>query len=295
MSITMPRVGGPWWGVLVVVAACNSSFPPVLQTSSNDRDDSGVGLDANTVPTDAGEIDIPASNGSWQVDSDVTLYGTGSGSLGAIDLQHGVGTITFSGMKANAFFLASSRVPTTASGAVDDYMEVIAVQPGRIIVTWIECDTTNLASAYYETTDGIDTSVPVSASGTCNIVEQPTAESVSEPATSIPAPRVVTGFTIAGSQLAFDGSGAGQAEFGGATWTAFPFHTLDCTGCATEGWYELHTLFVDPALTTACVGILYLWEPPPNGVALAYLACLPSVTNPTGAAQIALDATWTKG
>src|SRR5579883_3186507 len=111
----MPRVGGPWWCVLLS-AACNSSFPPVLQ-SSGVEDDSGAVHDTGTTRVNAGSIDIPASNGSWQADADVTLDGDGAGDLGAIHLQHGVGTVSFGGAAANAFYLAGSPIPTGTSGA----------------------------------------------------------------------------------------------------------------------------------------------------------------------------------
>jgi len=288
----MPRVGGPWWGVLLA-AACNSGFPPVLQSSSVE-DDSGVLRDAGTTPIDAGKIDIPASNGAWQADADVTLDGDGAGDLAAIHLQHGVGTITFGGAAASAFYLAGSPIPMGTSGANSGrYLEVVAVQPGRIVLAWVECDASNLTFVYYETTDGIATAAALRASGVCNVVQQPTAEPFAAPATSILVTSVVSGFSVAGPQLSFDGSGPGRADFASATWTAYPFHAIDCTTCMAPGWYELHTLFVDPTSSTACVGILYLWEPAPNGVDLAYLVCLPSVTNPAGAAQLSLDATWT--
>lgn len=293
----MPRVGGPWWGLLLA-AACDSSFPPVLQSST--AGDSGFAPDSGMSGTDASrsQIDIPASNGSWQADADVTLDGSGAGNLAAIHVVHGIGTLSFAGTEASVFYLAAAPVPMGTSGsdsglAMERDLELIAIQPGRIILAWITCDAADLAYLYYETTDGIASAASMRTSGTCSVVAQPVSELVAIPATTIATPRVVSGFTISGQLLSFDGNGPGQATFGGARWGTYPFHAIDCTSCAAQGWYELHTLFTDAAGQAACVGVLYLWPSVPTTIELAFPVCFPSIASPVPSGQM-FAASWTK-
>jgi hypothetical protein len=128
----------------------------------------------------------------------------------------------------------------------------------------------------------------------CDVVDQSTAEAVSLPDLSMPAPVVVSGFTITGPQLSFDGMSAGKAAFDGTTWEMFPFHTIDCSACASPGWYELHSLFWDPSKRAACVGILYLEESATTEVELAYLLCMPGVTSPIANDQLFFGSSWTQ-
>jgi hypothetical protein len=263
--------------------------------ASEETDDAPAGPDGDAGPTG---IEVAPSQGSWQADEDVTLTGAGSGDLGAISIAHGLGSITFQGAPVDAFYFVGSMVPlgTDAGGdsslAEERDLEIVAVQPGRVILTWVTCYDSELAYVYYETTDGIASQKSQPASGTCDVVDQSSAEAVSLPALSIPGPAVVSGFTITGPELSFDGTLPGKATFGGATWAMYPFHTIDCTACASPGWYELHSLFWDPSKRAVCAGILYLEESPMTEVELAYLLCLPGVTSPIANDQLFFGSTW---
>lgn len=265
----------------------------VIANDDEDAPDDDV-VDAGT------GIDIAASQGTWQADEDVTLEGAGSGDLGAISIAHGVGTLTFQGRPLDAFYFVGSSVPLGDAGsdsglAQERDLEIIAVGPERIVLTWITCDDGDLAYVYYETTDGIASSKSQPASGMCDVVDQTSAEAVSLPPLSMGPPTVVAGFSITGPQLSLEPSTVGTATFGGATWTMYPFHVIDCSACATPGWYELHSLFWSPSKRAACAGILYLEESAMTEVELAYLLCLPSVTSPIANDQLFFGSSWTKG
>jgi hypothetical protein len=233
-------------------------------------------------------LEVPPSRGTWHADADVTLQGIGHGDLGAISLSHGLGSITFRGAPASAFYVSGTAIPPGkdggGSGAADSGPEpnrdfqIIAVQGDRIIVTWVGCYGGDLAFVYYETTDGIASQQPDRASGYCDIVDASATEAVDLPALSMSPPALVRGFTIAGADLSFDGVSTGRATFAGASWSMYPFHAVDCSACDVSGWYELHSLFRDEASGNTCIGILYLTADAPNQVSLDYTTCLPAVT-----------------
>ena len=292
--------------MLVAVCGCSSSgespadsgAPEASTGGGDDASSAGPDADAGAGPT---TIAVSASLGTWQADEEVTLTGSGSGDLGAIAITHGVGTLTFQGTAVDAFYFVGSVVPLADAGAdsalaQERDLELVAVQPGRVILAWITCYEGDLAYVYYETTDGLASSKSQPASGTCAVVDPlSTAEAVSLPALSMPAPAPVTGFTITGPQLSYGATSGGKATFAGTTWSMFPFHVIDCSACASPGWYELHSIFWAPGKRAACAGILYLQASSTTEVELAYLLCLPGVTSPIANDQLFFGSSWTKG
>jgi hypothetical protein len=279
----------------LVAAALAGCSAPADDTTA----DAGEGgADAAEEP-DAGivSIDVPATQGTWTVSEDVSFAGKGGGQLGAIAITHGTGTITFHGETAEAFFLVSTSTPTgTGDGGAysgERDFEIVAASPDRLILAWITCaNGTDLAYVYYDSTDGISSNAELLSSGTCTLVTQTTDEAVALPALSFPPPAVAPGFTISGAKIAYDGQSPGSADIAGSTWALYPFHVIDCTACATPGWFELHSLFFDPASSSASLGILYLQQAAPSSVELAYFIRLPSVDDPIGQ-QLVYPATWT--
>jgi hypothetical protein len=67
---------------------------------------------------------------------------------------------------------------------------------------------------------------------------------------------------------------------------------IDCTTCATPGWFELHSLFYDPATSSLSFGIVYLWQNRPDLVEIAFFIRLPQLDDPIGD-QLDDTATWT--
>lgn len=282
----------------VIAVGCSSSSNDNESTSSSD----GGSNDGAASDGGANAIQFPASDATWTVGEDVSFNGNGKNDVGAIAVNHGVGTIEFQNESVPVFFFNATGVPagTVDGGDVDggefasdrDY-EIIGVQSSRLIVAFITCTNTDLDFIYYETTDGITSSTELAATGTCAVLENSTAEAVSLPAVSMPEPGVLFDWSITGQNISFDGTKPGTATFVDTTFQLYPFHQIDCSACASPGWFELHSLFWDPVKQNACLGILYLEQNAPSNVELAYFVCLPSVTNPIGAQSLNFPATWT--
>ena len=148
-------------------------------------------------------------------------------------------------------------------------------------------------NSIYESTDGVASGKELPASGSCAILEKSTTENVSFPALDFPPPSLVSGFSITGSQMSFDGTHAGSTTFQGNSYALYPFNEVDCTACASPGWYELHSLLWDEKNKSACLGILYLEQNAPSTVGLAYVMCLPTVTPFFTDQQLGFSAAWT--
>ena len=69
-----------------------------------------------------------------------------------------------------------------------------------------------------------------------------------------------------------------------------PFATVDCSACASPGWYELHVLLHRAG--EACYGVLYLFPDEPTRAQIAWTLCLPSLTQPDGKKGVNYDVTW---
>lgn len=290
------------WRGLAALASCALALG--CSSASNEGAPSNGDDAGSSDAAPPGHVVAPATTGSWSALEDVSFQGKGAKDLGAIAIDHGVGTIELQGQSAQAFFFTSTSVPTgTADGgnafAGSRDFEIIAAQADRLIVSFITCTDGKLAYVFYETTDGLSSSTAIApdgelaATGTCDIVEKAATEAVSLPALDLAPPPLVAGFQISGSDLSFDGTSAGKANVQGEGFAVYPFNVVDCTGCATPGWYELHSVLYDAATNATCLGIFYLNTGAPTEVELAYEMCLPSVTAPLPDDQLFFDSSWT--
>ena len=291
-----------------LLAACSSSS----SDGTNAAPDSSTGADASfetdtaSLDTDleaetdpdapSGALTVPATNGTWTAKEDVTFTGKGAGDLGAISITHGVGTLVFKGTTTPAFFYTSTSAPpgTDDSGtfAGDRDFELVAATPDRLLAVWITCTGSALTFVYFESTDGPLTSTERAASGTFTVTTADTPESISLPALAIAPPALATGFTLSGTLIKYDGTAPGTASIGGTSLQVYPFHQIDCTKCATPGWWELHSLLYDPTSESLSFGILYLAQNRPDLIELAFLIRLPQLDDPIGE-QLDDTGTWT--
>lgn len=216
----------------------------------------------------------------------VSCGGPGAGGpLTNIYFDQGVGSFTFQGATAKAFVFAKESF-TNGTGT---FYQVIGAQPNRLIEAWLylSADQSSITSVYYESTDGLATGdQPGATMQPVPCVEFPShgQQWVTFPPVHIDWPKLVHGFTMQGSAppLSYDGKVPGSTQINGELFSLYPFHRVDCSGCANSNWsnwQELHTLFWDPVANQSCLGIYYLGQNHP--VELDYLFCLPNVgTNP---------------
>ena len=248
------------WCLSLFLLACgsNQSGPPVGQ------------------PLDPGNaVELSNTTASLAKSYSLHIDGGGLNELGAISIQDGVGTLEFKGTVAPAVNLWRTSGKGLGSPNVTLY-QIMAVQSDRLILLWAYCSNHALVGIYYETTDGIftDEDFAPEAPGTCTADEVNVTETLQLPPTELQFPDVVKGFSANGSQLQFSSGFPGQVVTAGQQWTLYPFNAVDCTACASPGWYELHSLFWNAEAKTACLGIFYLTEGEPNTVGLSYFACL---------------------
>jgi hypothetical protein len=282
-------LGGALFAASCTVTTGTSANGGDASTTTNE--DGGSGATASP------DIVVAAPSGQWSVDMDVSFHGKGAKDIGAIAIDHGIGTIEIEGTSAQAFLYTHTPVPTgngdagAFAGEVD--YQIVAAQGNRLVLAWITCSGSDLGWIYYETTDGVKSTMELAASGTCTVAMKPTSETVSLPALDIAPPSLVSGFTITGADLSFDGTNAGTANLAGQAWTMYPFNVVDCATCSKTGWQELHSLFWNKDTQDACAGILYLQANAPTQVELAYMICFPGVSDPLKNDQQFFDATWT--
>jgi hypothetical protein len=223
-------------------------------------------------------LSVPATSGQLPLGYDATITGMGSGDVGALQITANSGTIEVQGTSLPA--VAYEQIPF---GAYTLY-QMLAVAPDHWVIAWAYCNGGVLDSVYIESTNGI-AGEQLNATGTCSATSGPvTNASVDFPAMDLPPPTLVSGFTVTGTDLTYDGAHTGRMVIGQDNWGFFPFTTVDCsTACGTPGWYELHSILWDQATQRACFGIYYLVLDNTDQVMLDYVICLPNLTDPVGA------------
>jgi hypothetical protein len=193
--------------------------------------------------------------------------------VSSVAISGNVGTLVESGVSYPA--VVYQQVPFPAAG--DTLYEMLAVAANRLIVAWAYCSGGMIQNLSYEATDQ-PTNVIEEMTGTCAAAMQGVTTAVELPALNLQLPPVVTGFSIQGSQLLFDGQHAGLMQVEDATWGFSPFASVDCSsGCGTPGWYELHSLIYNPDGSEVCFGIYYLELADTSHVHLDYVLCLPNL------------------
>ena len=122
--------------------------------------------------------------------------------------------------------------------------------------------------------DGLVTVSPVDASGTCTVGAATVTEKLPLPAIDLPFPAAVKGYSIKGTDISLRTDGTGDVRTLGREWNLYPFNVVDCSECATPGWFELHSLMWNAAAKRVCFGIFYLDQDEPKSVEFDYPMCL---------------------
>lgn len=245
-----------------------------------------LGLDAGTA------IKVAATSASLKRDFDVSIAGTGDTLLQKISLVHGAGSVTFAGAEAPA--LATYEQDATGLGLDGTQLyQILAVQKTRLITLWAYCSNQQLSSLYYETSDGHVTPATLDVTGTCTDSGATVTEKVALPALALPFPAAVEGYSMTGADVSFPGGRPGDVHILDRDWNLYPFNVVDCTSCATPGWYELHSLLWNAAAKQTCFGIFYLMQGVPDSVEMDYPVCLGGGVLTANGSSEDLPATWT--
>lgn len=246
----------------------------------NAPDSSDGGSSADAGP--ATSIQGAATDGTLTQSYGVTINGHGAGPFGQLTISGNVGTVVYQGRSVPA--VVYEEIPFPAANNQTLY-QVLAVDVDRWIVAWAYCGSGRLTTIWYETTDGTAGTFE-NATGNCSSDAIVTDSLVRFDAFDLPFPALVSGFSIDGANVRFDGMHPGTATFGSKDWTFHPFGQVDCSmDCGTPAWWELHSVLVDESTGRNCFGIFYLSEDVTNEVQLSYMLCLPTLDDPTGGSE----------
>lgn len=227
---------------------------------------------------------VPASQGSFATTFTANIAGQGSNpdNVGSFQINGNVGTITVN--YATMPVLAYEEQLFT-----DTLIQALGVTANAWYVFWFYCNNGSLATLYYESTAG-EAMTDENVAGSCAISSATSTNEVDYPESTLPAPALVGGYKIQGSNIFYDGTHPGTITIAGSTSALYPFNAVICTDCGNGGWYELHSLLVDATQTT--FAILYLQTE--GSVQLDYGITLPTFTDPSGVnGTLNFNGSWT--
>ena len=240
--------------------------------------------------TDAGpeRIRLPMVDATKQLQQRVTVDGSGSDAVGAVDIDDSFGTVAIDGQR-----IATLVYQKTAWQDFDRILyHAIGVAADELYVLWFYCGKDD---TFREVWRGGTHGLPLeweAASGSCSSVDEAHSIEVRFPAVDWAIPETVDTFEVSGDRIAIGSQAEDRVRFGGVDYRAFPFQEVDCTSdCGRQSWWELHTLLWDRSEPELLFGIFYLY---PNGdpIQLSYLVELPGLVEPSQ--EIFRNATWSR-
>ncbi len=253
-------------------------------------DGPGAGAPAPSTPTAPGNpLPGPITWPAISLD-DANTFGidiSGSGStVSKVDIHSRFGAVTVGGRVLSA--LVYRDIPWNSYSLV--LYQALAVDAHSWTVFWFYCTGSSLTYIYWEsTTSSRINREPMK--GSCTSTTATTA-GVSWPAGSMPAPTVITGFSVHGARIEISSAAPGHADLDGRSWSLYPYALVDCSkDCGAPGWYELHSLLWDSETHEAGYGIVYLITGQTHRVQIEYALELPTLTRP---AAVTFDADWSR-
>jgi hypothetical protein len=154
-------------------------------------------------------------------------------------------------------------------------------------LVWFYCSRGKLLAVYDETTSGGGPQ-GMTSTGDCVVRDEPRLASVDLPAATLSLVNRVGEYTIIGSDIVLGCGAPGRMRVGEHNLEWFPFGAVDCRGCGSPGWRELHTILWDGERGGASFAILYLVSP--GQVLLQYSLSLPDLVDP---GPMQFNAAWT--
>lgn len=250
-----------------------------------------VGHSPSPAPSPLSGSPLPAGI-TWPAISldDSNTFGidiSGSGTeVSRVDIHSRFGAVTLGGRVMSA--LVYRNIPWDSYSFV--LYQALAVESHSWTVLWFYCKGSSLSYVYWEsTTSSRINREPMKGSCTSNGA---THAAVSWPAGSMPAPKVVAGFSVQGTHIEISSAAPGHADLDGKTWSLYPFALADCTkSCGAPGWYELHSLLWESKTHETAYGIVYLIIGQTHHVQLEYTLELPTLGRP---ADATFDAEWSR-
>lgn len=214
------------------------------------------GKESPVVPDDI-SIRIPAVN----------ISGVGSNRVGSVELQDGAGFCDIDGIPIPAAVYRAQN--WDAYGLT--VFHVIAPTAGELHVLYVYSAADTLQTIWHESyTHPLEYE---SASGVASYDGHLVASTPNLPCLEdVPSEdQLVDGVTITGPMLNWS-DGSGTIEIEQKEYGCYPFQLVDCSDCgatATDGWFELHSIFRGPQDQIE-FGILYLFVEDPEHVSLYY-------------------------
>ena len=196
---------------------------------------------------------LPALDATLTLDDPaVDVTAESAGLLASLSLQQSAGTLEVEGRSWPALAIARSFM----GGAVLHKTFVRAED--RFYLLWVYCVDGRVTSIFIE--DSLfGYTRHADATGICAEVRRSSPSEVHFPAFDIAWPQVSGLFQVTGDSLQLPRGAPGVVRYGGALQTVVTFAMVNCSMCATAGWYELHSLLWNPISATVSAGIFYLF------------------------------------
>lgn len=256
---------------------------PLFVVACGSSDNGGGG---GFVPADI-TVTVPATSASVTVDFDLTATGIGNGLIADVSIAASQGTVVIGDQTLHTIIYA--KVPWESSGY--NLYQGIAFTETNLFIYWLYCgiDNNSLDKIYYESTNSHELTLE-SASGICEQGNGTSQPSLALTERNIGVNRLVTGYTITGDDISLSSGTAGALTytFSGATFTLYPFQTVDCSDCHDGPWWELHSIAYNSADPNICFTVLYLFPDSADTVFSSYSICLPNLDN----INAALEGVW---
>jgi hypothetical protein len=207
----------------------------------------------------------------------MSISGQGSGRLGTISIENGVGNLQFDGLRHSGFVYAYQSWDGIDPSEYKPIFISIAEDGSDLAVTYFYCRDKLLEGVYTESLmEPMAWEFPAFPGQRCEILPVPNSEDVQVdmPALSVRPDPFDTGITIVGDKISL-GADGGVITFAQRNFVLIPFNTVDCSACPGSSFYELHVLLLRQG--EGCFAVIYLDPDDQSFVSVDFGICLPGL------------------